>query len=157
MPPRVIVTPEAAALIVRLKQEYGPLVFHQSGGCCEGSAPMCFRQRDFIIGRHDVLLGVIEGCPFYVGGTEFAYWAFFELTIEVTHGGGDSFSIEAADGVRFVTRSRLFTDAEAALLDAVGPHDGDPTRSERPGSAMPERDREAPIPASRTSRGSDGG
>ena len=92
MPPRVIVTPEAAALIVRLKQEYGPLVFHQSGGCCEGSAPMCFRQRDFIIGRHDVLLGVIEGCPFYVGGTEFAYWAFFELTIEVTHGGGDSFS-----------------------------------------------------------------
>jgi uncharacterized protein (DUF779 family) len=120
-PPRVIATPAAATLIRRLRQENGPLVFHQSGGCCEGSAPMCFRQRDFHIGPRDVLLGVIEGCPFYVGGTEFEYWAWFELTIDVTRGGGDSFSIEAAEGVRFVTRSRLFTDAEAGLLDAAGP------------------------------------
>lgn len=121
MSARVIVTPEAGALIRRLKAENGPLVFHQSGGCCEGSAPMCFRERDFRIGPRDVLLGVIEGCPFFVGGTEFDYWAYFELTIDVTHNGGDSFSIEAADGVRFVTRSRLFTDAEAALVDAAGP------------------------------------
>lgn len=121
MPPRVIATQEAAALIRRLRQENGPLVFHQSGGCCEGSAPMCFRQRDFRTGARDVLLGMIELCPFYVGGTEFDYWAYFQLTIGVTHGGGDSFSIEAADGVRFVTRSRMFTETEAALLDSAGP------------------------------------
>jgi len=121
MPIRVITTPEAAALIRRLKDEHGPLIFHQSGGCCEGTAPMCFRERTFRVGVRDVLLGVIEGCPFYVGGSEFDYWAYCELTIDVTHGGGDSFSLEAADGVRFFTRSRLFTDAEAARLDARGP------------------------------------
>jgi uncharacterized protein (DUF779 family) len=121
LPLRVIATPEAAALIMRLRAEHGPLIFHQSGGCCEGSAPMCFRERDFRIGSHDVLLGVIEGCPFYVAGGDFEHWAYFELTIDVTNAGGDSFSIEAADGVRFVTRSRLFSDAEAALLDAAGP------------------------------------
>lgn len=81
---------------------------------------MCFRQRDFQVGARDVLLGEIEGCPFYVGGTDFAWWANFELTIDVTRGGGDSFSVEAADGVRFVTRSRMFADAEAALLGATG-------------------------------------
>jgi hypothetical protein len=79
------------------------------------------RSTETRIGSRDVLLDVIEGCPFYVGGTEFDYWAWFELTIDVRHGGGDSFSIEAADGERFFTRSRLFTDAEAALLDASGP------------------------------------
>ena len=121
MPRRVIVTAEAAALIGRLKQQHGPLIFHQSGGCCEGTAPMCFRQRDFRIGQHDVLLGVIEGCPFYVGEAAFRYWAYVELTIGVVTGGSDSFSLEVADGVRFVTRSRLFDDAEAAVLDAAEP------------------------------------
>jgi hypothetical protein len=121
MPERVIATPEAAALIRRLRRDNGPLIFHQSGGCCEGSAPMCLRKRDFRIGSRDILLGVIEGCPFYVGGAEFACWVAFELTIDVTHGSGDSFSIEAPDGVRFVTRSRMFTDAEAALLNKDGP------------------------------------
>jgi len=76
MPPRVIVMPEAASVIRRLKAQHGPLIFHQSGGCCEGSAPMCFRQRDFHVGPHDVLLGVIENCPFYVGGAEYEYWAY---------------------------------------------------------------------------------
>jgi uncharacterized protein len=121
MPARIVVTPEAAALIGRLKSQHGPLIFHQSGGCCEGTAPMCFRQRDFRVGPRDVLLGVIEGCPFYVGGAEFGYWAYCELTIDVTMGGGDSFSLEAADGVRFLTRSRLFTEMEAKELDAAGP------------------------------------
>jgi len=130
MPARVLVSTEAAALVGRLKQQYGPLLFHQSGGCCEGTAPMCFRQRDFRIGRHDVLLGVIEECPFYVGGAEFGYWAYMELTIDVTMGGGDSFSLEAADGVRFITRSRLFSDVEAAELDAAGPPPQGPEAAE---------------------------
>jgi uncharacterized protein (DUF779 family) len=121
LPSRVIVTSEAASLIRRLKAETGPLVFHQSSGFCKGSAPMCFRDRDFRIGSRDVLPGVIKGCPFFAASTEFEYWAYFELTIDVTRGGGDSFSIEATDGIRFVTRSRLFTDAEAALIDAAGP------------------------------------
>jgi uncharacterized protein len=121
MPRRVIVTAEAAALIRQLMRQHGSLIFHQSGGCCEGTAPMCFRRRDFRIGPHDVLLGAIEGCPFYVGGAAFSYWAYMELTIDVVTGGSDSFSLEAAEGVRFVTRSRLFTDAEAAALDACGP------------------------------------
>ncbi len=137
MPARVLVTPAADAVIRRLKAENGPLVFHQSGGCCEGSAPMCFRARDFQIGSRDVLLGVIGECPFYVGGTEFDYWAYFELTIDAIRGGGDSFSIEAADGIRFVTRSRLFSDAEAALLDAAGPPPTGPDafKAMRPGNA----------------------
>jgi len=121
MPDRVIVTAEAAALIQHLKERRGPLMFHQSGGCCEGTAPMCLRRRDFRVGARDALLGVIEGCPFYVGGAEFEYWANMELTIDVVSGGGDSFSLEAADGLRFITRSRLLTDAEVAALMAAGP------------------------------------
>jgi uncharacterized protein (DUF779 family) len=126
MLPRVIATARAASLIRQLKDRYGPLIFHQSGGCCEGTAPMCFRTKDFRIGSRDVLLGEIEGCQFYVGAAQFQYWAYCELTIDVTTGGGDSFSLEAADGVRFVTRSRLFTDAEAATLDAAGPPERGP-------------------------------
>lgn len=120
MPHRVIFTPEAKELVRRLKAEHGPLIFYLSGGCCEGSAPMCFRQSDFRVGARDVLLGVIEGCPFYAGPTQYEYWAFFELTVGAT-AGGDSFSIEAAEGVRFIVRSRLFSDAEAAELKAAGP------------------------------------
>lgn len=121
MPERVIATPAAVDLVRRLRADHGPLLFHQSGGCCEGSAPMCLRQRDFQVGRADVLLGAIDGCPFYVSEAAYPYWAYSELTIDVVSGGGDSFSLEAADGVRFITRSRLFTDAEAAALDAAGP------------------------------------
>ena len=121
MPERVIFTQESRALVCRLKAEQGPLIFHLSGGCCEGSAPMCFRQADFRAGQGDVLLGVVEGCPFYVGASQFKYWASFQITVDVTAGGGDSFSIEAAEGVRFIARSRPFTDAEAAELGAGWP------------------------------------
>ena len=121
MPPRVIATPEAAALLRRLEKEHGRLILHQSGGCCEGTAPMCFRQRDFRVGARDVVLGRIEDCPVFVSGPVFDYLAFCQLTIDVTTGGCDSFSLEAADGVRLLTRSRLFTDAEVAELDAAGP------------------------------------
>jgi uncharacterized protein (DUF779 family) len=127
MPRRVIFTEAALALTGKLRGERGPLIFHLSGGCCEGSAPMCLRRSDFRVGPRDVLLGVVDGCPFYVGSSQFDYWANCQLTVDVTEGGGDSFSLEAADGVRFTVRSRLFTDAEAAELDAAGPPPRGPT------------------------------
>ncbi|HWA45354.1 MAG TPA: DUF779 domain-containing protein [Hypericibacter adhaerens] len=121
MPDRVVFTPSALALTRRLRETFGPLIFHLSGGCCEGSAPMCFRQSDFRVGAQDVRLGMIEGCPFYVGPAQFNYWACCQLTVDVTTDGGDSFSLEAAEGVRFIVRSRLFTDEEVAELEAAGP------------------------------------
>lgn len=119
MPHRVIFTPEAKELVRRLKAEHGPLIFYLSGGCCEGSAPMCFRQADFQVGPRDVLLGLVDDCPFYAGPEQFRYLAYSELTLDVIEGGGDSFSIEVGEGKRFVTRSRLFSDEEAAALDAA--------------------------------------
>ncbi len=121
MPERVLFTDKALTLVRELKAIHGPLIFHLSGGCCEGSAPMCFRQEEFRPAHADVLLGVVEGCPFYVAEHHFQYWAYCEITVDVTEGGGDSFSIEAADGVRFITRSRLFSDEEADELDKAGP------------------------------------
>ena len=117
MTERVVFTPEAVALVAALKASHGPLIFHLSGGCCEGSAPMCFRQSDFRVGASDVLLGAIEGCPFYVGAAQFDYWSGCQIIVDVTTEGGDSFSLEAADGVRFAARSRLFTDAEGRGLE----------------------------------------
>lgn len=127
-PPRVIATPKAEELIRHLIDEFGPLIFHQSGGCCEGTAPMCFRRSDFRVGQNDVFLGTIGGCPFYIGAPTFQYFVQSQLIIDVTTGGGDSFSLEAPDGLRFITRSRLFTDRESQELDAMdpparGPHD----------------------------------
>ena len=119
MPERVLRTDAAARLVRQLRDQYGPVLLHQSGGCCEGSAPMCFRRSGFRVGARDVLLGVIEGSPFYVSAAQFPYWANSQLTIDVVPDGGDSFSLEAADGVRFITRSRVFTDA--AGPPPVGP------------------------------------
>ena len=121
VPARVVFTPAANALLRRLREAFGPLIFHLSGGCCEGTAPMCFRRSDFRVGPGDVLLGLVDGCPFYVGAAQFRYWAYCQVTVDVTVGGGDSFSLEAADGVRFTAHARLFTDREAAALDAAGP------------------------------------
>ena len=120
-PSRVLVTEAAARLVRQLGDQFGPLLFHQSGGCCEGSAPMCFRRNGFRVAARDVLLGVIEGSPFYVSAAQFPYWANSQLTIDVVPDGGDSFSLEAADGVRFITRSRVFSDTEMNALDAAGP------------------------------------
>ncbi|MDR3401962.1 MAG: DUF779 domain-containing protein [Chthoniobacter sp.] len=121
MPPRVIATEKALVLLRSLKAEHGALLLHQSGGCCEGTAPMCFRQQDFQVGSQDILLGLIEDCPVFVGSAAYAYLAACQIVIDVTEGGGDSFSLEAANGVRLTTRSRLFTEAEAAELEAAGP------------------------------------
>jgi uncharacterized protein (DUF779 family) len=117
---RVDITPEAAALVERLKAMHGPLMFHQSGGCCDGSAPMCYPRGEFRVGENDVLLGVIADCPFYIGGRQFEYWQHTRLTVDVVPGRGSGFSVEAPEGVRFVTRSRLFTDEESEELLASG-------------------------------------
>jgi hypothetical protein len=102
--PRVLITPRAEALLRGLKERYGPLLFHQSGGCCDGSVPFCLRQMDFRIGARDVLLDVIEGTPFYVGELLFPNLCKEQLLLDVVpFEGGDSFSLEATDGMRFVT------------------------------------------------------
>ncbi len=117
---RVVATPAALHLIDKLRGLYGPLFFHQSGGCCDGSAPMCFMDGEFKPGGQDVRLGGIGGCPFYMGAAQFGYWEHTQLIIDVVPGRGASFSLEAPEGVRFLTRSRLFTDAEMAELQAQG-------------------------------------
>jgi len=114
---RVVFTPAAGALARSLVAAHGPLIFHLSGGCCEGSAPMCLRQSDFRPGAQDVRLGEIEGCPFYVGAAQYNYWALYQIVVDVTTGGGDSFSLEAADGTRFTALSRPFTDEELDRLE----------------------------------------
>jgi uncharacterized protein (DUF779 family) len=114
---RVSCTPAAAELIIRLKQLHGcELLFHQSGGCCDGSAPMCYPLGEFRVGESDVKLGEIEGCPFYMGADQFEYWRHTHLIIDVVPGRGGGFSLEAPEGVRFITRSRLLTGEEEADL-----------------------------------------
>ena len=118
---RVEITAKAADVLERLKGIHGPLLFHQSGGCCDGSAPMCFPVGDFRVGPQDVFLGEIGGCQFYIGAAQFEYWSHTQLLIDVVPGRGSGFSVEAPEGVRFLTRSRVFTDAEVAELEAAGP------------------------------------
>ena len=112
MPERVLCTESAAAVIEQLRQEHGPLMFHQSGGCCDGSQPMCFPEGEFRTGASDVLLGEIAGCPFWMSRDQYEYWKHTELTIDVVQGRGASFSLEIPLGLRFMVRSRLFTDEE---------------------------------------------
>ncbi|RFM29559.1 DUF779 domain-containing protein [Deminuibacter soli] len=120
MTERVKATPAALELIYKLQQQHGPLMFHQSGGCCDGSQPMCFPLGEFKTGGSDVLLGEIAGTPFYMGADQWAYWKHTELTLDVTPGRGSSFSLEIPLGVRFIIRSRVFTDEELATLEAAG-------------------------------------
>jgi len=114
---RVIATDAALALIARLKVKHGDLMFHQSGGCCDGSAPMCYALGEFLVGDADVLLGHVGCCPFYMGRAQFEYWRHTQLIIDVVPGRGGMFSLEGPEGLRFLTRSRVFSDAEAAELD----------------------------------------
>ena len=113
---RVSATPAAVALIAKLKAVHGELMFHQSGGCCDGSSPMCYPLGEFKTGQTDVLLGVIEGCPFYMGAAQFEYWQHTHLIIDTVPGRGGGFSLEAPEGVRFLTRSRLYSDEEIQAL-----------------------------------------
>lgn len=116
MTPRVLVTAAAQTVIENLQQQYGRLLFHQSGGCCDGSAPMCFQEGDFKIGSQDVLLGTIADCPFYMSKDQFEYWKHTQLTVDVIPGRGSSFSLEIPLGIRFLIRSRLFTVEELSSL-----------------------------------------
>ncbi|WP_434030028.1 DUF779 domain-containing protein [[Pseudomonas] boreopolis] len=120
VPPQVVATPAALALIERLRARHGPLLFHQSGGCCDGSSPMCFPVGEFVVGDRDVLLGRIGGARFYIGPAQFEYWKHTQLVIDVVEGRGGMFSLENGEGVRFLVRSRLFTEAELAALRAAG-------------------------------------
>lgn len=109
---RVIVTPEASQWIAKLQAKFGPLMFHQSGGCCDGSSPMCFEDGDFKVGESDVLLGHVDDCPFYMSQDQYEYWKHTQLILDVTAGRGSSFSLEIPYGIRFIIRSRMFTEEE---------------------------------------------
>jgi len=117
-PARVVATAAALGLIEQLRQRHGPLMFFQSGGCCDGSAPMCYPVGDFSVSDTDVRLGELDGAAFYMGAEQFAYWEHTQLIIDVVAGNGGMFSLDNGTGQRFLTRSRLFSDAELAQLPA---------------------------------------
>ena len=121
---RVALSPAAADLLVKLTEIHGPLMFHQSGGCCDGSSPMCFPDGDFKLGGSDVHLADlhVEGLKpigFHMSESQFEYWKHTHLTVDVVKGRGSGFSVEAPEGVRFMIRSRLFSDEESAELNGV--------------------------------------
>lgn len=119
---RVVATEEALALIAFLKEKHGPIMFHQSGGCCDGSSPMCYPDGDLIIGEQDQYLGSIGDSPFYMHKNQFDYWKHTQLIIDVVPGRGGMFSLEGVEGKRFLTRSRAFTDEEYRTLQ-IEEHD----------------------------------
>jgi len=113
---KVVATEAALELIERLRSKHGPVMFHQSGGCCDGSSPMCFPLGEFIVGDSDVLMGEIGGAPFYMSKAQYEYWKFTQLIIDVVPGRGGMFSLEGPEGKRFLTRSRVFTEEEQRKL-----------------------------------------
>ncbi len=117
---QVIATIPTLQLIDKLRGRHGAVLFHQSGGCCDGSSPMCFPTDDFIVGDHDVQLGEIGGAAFYIRPAQFEYWKHTQLIIDVVPGRGGMFSLENGEGVRFLVRSRLFTDEEFEALKTEG-------------------------------------
>ena len=118
MTDRVLATDAALELIAFLKNKHGPLMFHQSGGCCDGSSPMCYPEGELIVGGQDVLLGYIGEMPFYMHKNQFDYWQHTQLIIDVVEGRGGMFSLEGVEGKRFLTRSRAFTDEENKQLQS---------------------------------------
>ncbi len=120
-PPRQVrATKAALELMTLLEEKHGPLMFHQSGGCCDGSSPMCYPRGEFLVGDSDVLVGQIAGTPFYMSKAQFEYWKHTELTVDVVPGRGGMFSLDGPEGLRFLIRSRLFSEAEHAALEAAG-------------------------------------
>lgn len=119
MIPRITLSNEAEELIETLKEKHGRLMFHQSGGCCDGSQPMCFEWGDFILGSNDVCLGKIEDCEFWMSNYQFEYWKYTHLHIDVTKGRGSSFSLEIPLGLRFIIHSRMFTQEELQNLEPI--------------------------------------
>lgn len=122
MIPGALITASAAELLAGLQDRHGPVMFHQSGGCCDGSSPMCYPRGDFLIGDRDVLLGVLDvgpdGVPVWISGPQYQTWKHTQLVIDVVPGRGGGFSLEAPEGMRFLSRGRVFTEAESELLQA---------------------------------------
>jgi uncharacterized protein (DUF779 family) len=116
---KVVATAAALELIESLKLKHGPVMFHQSGGCCDNSAANCYLPGEITTGAGDVLLGEIGGCPFFIGKSQYEYWKHTQLIIDVVDGHGGTFSLEGPDGKAFHTRSRVFTDQEWAELQAA--------------------------------------
>ncbi len=116
---RIDITPNAAKIVQQLKTQHGPLIFHLSGGCCDGSAPMLFEQEEMYLDDSDVLLGVVEGVNFFMNKDQFEYWKHTHLTVDITEGRGSSFSLEIPLGLRFMIHSRLLTPEENEVLNPV--------------------------------------
>ncbi len=114
---RVAITEKAIEILDQLKEKHGALIFHQSGGCCDGSAPMVFEEGDMYLDDSDILLGQLEGVNYYMNQDQFEYWKHTHLTVDVTEGRGSSFSLEIPLGVRFIIHSRLLTEEESAALN----------------------------------------
>jgi hypothetical protein len=110
--PRVVATPAALEAVTRLVAERGPIMLFQSGGCCDGSLPMCFDDGELVVGDRDVLLGTVGGCPFYIDGRQYEVWKHTQLIVDVGEGAPEGFSLPAGEDGHFVTRSRVFADSE---------------------------------------------
>ena len=119
MEKKVDATESALKLIKEIQDDHGPVMFHQSGGCCDGSAPMCFAKGDFMVGSRDLCLGEIEGCKFYMAADQFEYYKNSHIVVDVTQGRGSSFSLEIPLGLRFMAVSRILTDDELANVRPV--------------------------------------
>lgn len=120
MTSRALITAAAAELLATLQNQHGALMFHQSGGCCDGSSPMCYPDGDFIVGDRDVLLGILDvgdGVPVWISGPQFDAWKHTQLIIDVVPGRGSGFSLESPEGMRFLSRGRVFSEQENAELD----------------------------------------
>jgi uncharacterized protein (DUF779 family) len=139
VPARALITAAAADLLAKLQDRHGALMFHQSGGCCDGSSPMCYPEGEFVVGDRDVLLAILDvgdGVPVWISGPQFDAWKHMQLVIDVVPGRGGGFSIEAPEGMRFLSRGRVFTGDENQLLDEHPPLTGaDFERGVRPPDA----------------------
>ena len=120
LPEQVVATDLAIHLIRVLRAKHGPLMFHQSGGCCDGSSPMCYPRGELIVGDSDVQLGEVDGEPFYMSASQFEYWKHTQLTLDVVPGRGGMFSLDGPEGLRFLIRSRVFDGEEIRDLSAAG-------------------------------------
>jgi uncharacterized protein len=159
-PPRVLITRAAADLVLTLQKRHGPLMFHQSGGCCDGSSPMCYPNGEFVIGDTDELLGVLgvcserqpHGVAVWVSAAQFSVWKNTQLVIDVVPGRGGGFSLEAPEGVRFLSRARTFSEGEKTALRTKTPLQGvasDPggTRAHPGAHVVADAVEACPIPA----------
>jgi len=117
--PRVVATDSARRLIADIRRDHPSILFHQSGGCCDGSSPMCYAQDDFKVGSNDILLGEIDGVPVYIGAAQFEVWRHTQLILDVVPGRGGMFSLDNGREQRFHVRSRVFNDEEIAALKDI--------------------------------------